>query len=170
MSAACDEGGVVTSKRISLARSAKCLARNSSDHRRMGVLRVRQGNGELPRSTIRCLEYGEISFRWLRRWRIASHRISSSSANRENPKSNIDLPILYSTLMRSLMALESCQRSSLRKSGELDLHFTGEPASPSLSCGLLLWSLPGQCLPERISTRIKSRLSRNPGLPEWGKR
>ena len=58
--------------------------------------------GTRPRHT-----YGGISFRWLHRLRIASHRILSGSANRENQTSSIGLPIMFGTSMRSSLTLES---------------------------------------------------------------
>ena len=61
--------------------------------------------GTQPRRT-----FGGISFRWLRRWRIASRRISSGSVNRENPISSIDSPIMCGTSMRTSIKLESLQR------------------------------------------------------------
>ena len=56
--------------------------------------------------------YGGISFRWLHRRRIASHRISSGSADRENQTSSIGLPIMFGISMRSSLTLESRQHSS----------------------------------------------------------
>jgi hypothetical protein len=49
---------------------------------------------------------------WLHRQRVASHRISSGSANRENQTSSIGLPIMFGTSMRSSLTLESRQHSS----------------------------------------------------------
>ena len=63
--------------------------------------------GTRPRRT-----YGGMSFPWLHRQRIASHRISSGSANRENQTSSIGLPIMFGTSMRSSLTLESRQHSS----------------------------------------------------------
>jgi hypothetical protein len=63
--------------------------------------------GTRPRHT-----YGGISSRWLHRWRIASHQISSGSANRENQTSSIFLPIMFGTSMPSSLMLESRQHSS----------------------------------------------------------
>ena len=51
--------------------------------------------------------YGVTSFPWLHRWRIASPRILSASANRENPISNIGLPITFATLKPFLKTLGS---------------------------------------------------------------
>ena len=48
----------------------------------------------------------------LRRSRTVSHRISSGSANPENPTSNIGLPITCGTSMRSSIRLKSRPRSS----------------------------------------------------------
>jgi len=53
--------------------------------------------GTQPRRT-----YGGMSFHWLLRWRIASRRTLSGSANRANPTSSIVLPIMCGTSMRSL--------------------------------------------------------------------
>ena len=64
-------------------------------------------HGTRPRRT-----YGGMSFPWLHRQRIASHRISSGSANRENQTSSIGLPIMFGTSMRFSLTLESRQHSS----------------------------------------------------------
>ena len=63
--------------------------------------------GTRPRRT-----YGGMSFPWLHRQRIASHRTSSGWANRENQTSSIGLPIMFGTSMRSSLTLESRQHSS----------------------------------------------------------
>jgi hypothetical protein len=55
---------------------------------------------------------GGISFPWLHRQRIASHRTSSGSANRENQTSSIGLPTMFGISMRSSLTLESRQHSS----------------------------------------------------------
>ena len=63
--------------------------------------------GTRPRRT-----YGGMSFPRLHRQRIASHRISSGSANRENQTSSIGLPTMFGTSMRSSLTLESRRHSS----------------------------------------------------------
>jgi hypothetical protein len=63
--------------------------------------------GTPPRRT-----YSGISFRWLRRQHIASHPISSGSANQENLTSSIGLLIMFATSMRSSLTQESRQHSS----------------------------------------------------------
>src|ERR1700730_13590355 len=51
-------------------------------------------------------------------WRIASHRISSGSANRENQTSSIGLPIMFGISMRSSLTLESRRHLSYGTTGE----------------------------------------------------
>jgi hypothetical protein len=63
--------------------------------------------GTRPRRT-----YGGISLLWSHRQRIASHPISSASANRENQSSSTGLMIMFGTSTRSSLRLESRQHSS----------------------------------------------------------
>src|SRR5260370_41940067 len=86
--------------------------------------------GTRPRRT-----YGGISFPWLHRQRIASHRISSGSANRENQTSSIGLPITFGTSMRSSLTLELV---SIRHSARLGNRAGISPGSPQ--AGVYPWA------------------------------
>jgi hypothetical protein len=59
--------------------------------------------------------------------RIASHRISLGSANRENPTSSIGLPIMSGTSMRSSITLEHL---SIRYSARLGIRAGILPGGP----------------------------------------
>jgi len=114
--------------------------------------------------------YGGMSFPWLHRQRIASHRISSGFGQSGKP----DIEYRFADHVRYLDAfLANAGISSAfviaHDWGNRAGIFTWQPAGRSLSVGLLLWSSSGQCLPGRIFLRQYAKTFqkfRTPGMGE----